>query len=144
MPHTSWVLVANGSRARLFERSASDHALLEIMAWIHPEARQHMGSSETDHRTSGTKGRTGLAQPQSTKAHVRAQFAEEISLWLKHALNPQGRLQLAVIASNPFLGELLSHGHGWLERHVCAHHPLDLTSLPLAELDERLHREFGL
>lgn len=144
MSNTLWVVVANGSRARLLERPAPSDALREIRVWDHPEMREHGAPTHTAHRTSGTHGRSGLAPPQSNKTHLREQFADEIGDWLRHALNTQGQRPLAVIASNPFLGALLSHGNGWLSRRVCAHHPLDLTGLPLAQLDERLRREFRL
>jgi protein required for attachment to host cells len=141
-PH--WIVVANGSQARLLQRDHPGTELREIMHWVHPQTRQHMGNPDSAHRTSGMRGRSGLAPPQNASAHAREQFAREISQWLKKAVDSQGIGQLTVFASNPFLGELMSHEHGLLERHVFARHPLDLTSLTLPELDLRLHQHYGL
>lgn len=144
MPKPLWILVANGSRARLLQRDQPGEALREIMDWVHPQTREHLGTPDSAHRTSGTRGRSGLAAPQSAKAHARAQFAQDINAWLKKAVAPQGVGRLAVFASSPFLGDLLSHGEGALERLLCASHPLDLTALSLQELELRLQQHYGL
>ena len=144
MPQPVWIVIANGSRARLLQRDRHGAPLLEVMDWVHPETRQHIGSSMGAHRTSGTRGRSGLALPQTVKDHERTQFAQEISQWLKKAVDTHDIGALTIFASNPFLGELMAHGNALLQQRVCASHPLDLTSLTLPELDQRLHAEYRL
>ena len=144
MPKPLWIVVANGSRARLLQRDHPGAALREIMDWTHPSTRQHTANPDSAHRTSGTRGRSGLAQRQSPQAHAREQFARDIGAWLKTSLGPQGVGAVAVFASNPFLGELLSHGHAALDPLLCASHALDLTGLSLPELDQRLREQHGL
>lgn len=144
MPPPVWIVVANGSRARLLQRDHPGAPLVEVMDWVHPQTRQHIGSSMGAHRTSGTRGRSGLALPQTVKDHERTQFAQEISQWLQKAVDTHGIGAVTVFASNPFLGELMAHANALLQHHVCASHPLDLTNLSLAELDQRLHAEHRL
>ena len=48
------------------------------------------------------------------------------------------------LAYNPFLGELLAHGQGSLHKHLIATHVVELTSLPLYELGERLQQDYRL
>lgn len=144
MPKPLWILVANGSRARLLQRDHPGAALREIMDWVHPQTREHLGTPDSAHRTSGMRGRSGLAAPESPKAHARAQFAHDIRVWLSQAVAAQGVGRLAVFASSPFLGDLRAPGEAALEKLLCASHPLDLTALSLHELELRLQQRYGL
>ena len=144
MPQPVWILVANGSRARLLQRDRLADPLFEVKDWVHPQTRQHAGTQEGEHRTSGIKERSGLAPRQTPKDHERAQFAREICEWLHKGVSTHHIGAVAVFASNPFLGELMSHGNGPLQQHLCASHALDLTQLTMPELDQRLQREYRL
>jgi len=144
MPKPLWILVANGSRARLLQRDHPGAALREIMDCVHPQTREHLGRPDSAHRTSGMRGRSGLAAPENPKAHARAQFAHDIRAWLSQAVAAQGVGRLAVFASSPFMGDLRTPGEGALEKLLCASHPLDLTGLALTDLDQRLHKQYGL
>ena len=139
-----WIVVANGSRARLLQRDRPGDPLFEVMDWVHPETRQHTDMQEGEHRTSGIQQRSGLATRQPPKDHERAQFAHEICQWLHKGISAHQIGALAVFASNPFLGELLSHGHAALDPLLCTSHALDLTGLSLPELDQRLREQHGL
>ena len=144
MPKPLWIVVANGSRARILQRDPPHEALREIKEWVHPQTRQHTPPGEGRHRTSGMRSRSGLAQRETAQDHARAQFAREISHWLDHQMPVSQVSSLALFASNPFLGELLAQGNGAMRRHVQVSHALDLTQLPVAELDARLQRDYGL
>lgn len=139
-----WIVVANGSRARLLQRDRPGDPLFEVMDWVHPETRQHTDMQEGEHRTSGIQGRSGLAKRQTVKGHERTQFAQEICRWLDKGVLSHHIGAVAVFASNPFLGELLAQGNGSLQKHLHASHALDLTSLSLPELDHRLQRDYRL
>ncbi len=144
MPKPLWIVVANGSSARLLQRDHPGAGLHAVMDWSHPQTSQHLGSPDSAHRTSGTPGRSGLARPQTARAHARSQFAQDISHWLQQAVVPQGVGALAVFASNPFLGELLAHAARPWQALLCGTHALDLTALTLPELDQRLQQQHGL
>ena len=144
MPQPVWIVVANGSRARLLQRDRLGDPLFEVMDWVHPQTRQHAGVQEGEHRTSGIRGRSGLTTRQTTKDHERAQFAQEICQWLDKGVSTHRIGAVAVFASNPFLGELMSQDRGPLQQHLCASHALDLTPLSLTELDHRLQRDYHL
>jgi hypothetical protein len=64
-----WVLLANGARARLFERDPDNDALREIAAFVHPAARAKAGALGHDRPGQVTKGRgeTQLAPATSRK-----------------------------------------------------------------------------
>lgn len=144
MPHPVWIVVANGSRARLLQRDRPGDALFEVMNWVHPQTRQHLSPAAGQHRNSGIRGRSGMARRQVTKDHERAQFAQDICHWLDSALGRQRIGAIAFFASNPFLGDLVAHGHGPLRQQLCGSHALDLTSLALPDLDQRMRSNYQL
>ena len=144
MPLPVWILVANGSRARLLQRTPPDHELVELRDWVHPATRQHHPDLQGGHRQSGIGGRTGLAERSPAQDRERMAFAREISQWLVHALQREPVGSVALLASNPFLGTLVAQGQGALHQRLCATHAVDLTSLPLPELSQRLRHDFRL
>lgn len=144
MPHRVWIVIANGSRARLLQRTAPGEPLTELQDWTHPATRLHPQDLGGPHSQSGIAGRTGLAQRSTPHEHEREAFAKEISEQLMEAVNAHKVGSIALLASNPFLGDLMSHAHGQLQKHLCATHDVDLTSLSLPELEQRLHDEFRL
>lgn len=144
MPHPLWIVVANGSRARVLQRLQHNQPLTELKDWVHPATRQHRQDMVGHHRQSGIQGRSGLAERQAFQDQERAAFAGEICQWLLDALNQRQVDRIALLSSNPFLGELVAHGQGALQRHLHATHPVDLTRLPLDELDTRLRQSYRL
>ncbi len=144
MSYPVWIVVANGSRARVLQRARPGEPLTEVKDWVSPSTRQQLQNFEGKHRHSGIRGRAGLAEPTEPKDHERDVFALDICRWLTQALNTQQVANIALIASNRFLGDLMNHAKGQLEKHVCAQHAVDLTSLSLQELEQRLHEDFRL
>ena len=41
MPTPVWIVVANGSRARVLQRNGQGEPLVELRDWVHPATRQH-------------------------------------------------------------------------------------------------------
>ena len=144
MPHGVWIVVANGTRARVVQRLRPGEPLTEVKDWVNPEARRHLQDFENTDRSSGIRGRAGLAEPTPLKLHERDSFARAICQWLLEAVNTQQVAHIALLASNPFLGELNGHAQGRLQQHVCATHAVDLTALSLPELQKRLQADYRL
>lgn len=144
MPLPVWIVVANGTRARLLQRKAHAEALTEVRDWVHPATREHQQDLGNGHRQSGIRGRSGLAERSPAHDRERSAFAREICQWLSHGLSIHQAGSVALLSSNPFLGDLVAQGQNGLHKHLCGTHAVDLTALPLHELDERLRREFRL
>lgn len=144
MPQALWIVVANGSRARVFQRLQHGGSLTEIRDWVHPATRQHHRDMPQNHRQSGIRGRSGLAERSPFQDRERNTFAGEICQWLEHALHTHEVEQIALFSSNPFLGELVAHGQGSLHKHLRATHAVDLTGLPPDQLEHRLRQTYGL
>ena len=102
----TWVLIANAERARCFERHATDHALTELIDFVHPHASLigKAGGSDLTGAAGKGHGRTGHAGTQfepRTEAHAkeRASFARQIRTasgilfdWVTTARLPSGAL----------------------------------------------------
>lgn len=142
MPPPVWIVVANGSRARVLQRNHPGEALTELRDWVHPATRQH--HQDTGNRQSGIRGRSGFAERSPIQDHERSAFAREICDFLVQAVHRGEVDRIALLSSNPFLGELMTHGQSTLHKHLCATHAVDLTSLPLSQLQLRLHEDYRL
>jgi hypothetical protein len=144
MAQKHWILVANASHARVFERTSFTEPLVEVTDWLHPESR--MPASETERSPLGHSeaGRAGLA-PRSDLKHLhRSEFAATLAKYFHDAVLNHRVNALALFVSNPFMGALLSHLDAAVQHTLVAQHVLDLTSLNVTELDKRLRREFRL
>lgn len=144
MAKKHWILVANASHARVFERTSFTEPLLELTDWQHPESR--MQASETERAPLGQSlaGRSGLAPRSDLKQQHRSEFAKTLAEYLHGAALNHRVNSLALVVSNPFMGELLAHLHAPVQKIIDAKHVLDLTSLNAKELDKRLRTEFRL
>lgn len=144
MPQKHWILVANASQARVFERTSFNQPLIELSDWRHPESR--MSARETERAPLGhsVSGRAGLAPRSDPKQRHRSEFAQTLAHYLQDAVLNNRVNSVALVASNPFMGELTAHLDGPVQKTICAQHALDLTSLNLTDLDARLRTEFRL
>lgn len=139
-----WTLIANASRARLLERKAGC-PLTVIKGFDHLQSRS-MASELGDDKAGREKADRSFGgaayQPRldpKDKEHLR--FARELADYLEEQSH-QGRFHsLAIFASSPFLGELKAQLGTATARLVSATHDLDLTSVGLVELDQRVARE---
>lgn len=138
------ILVANASQARLFERAGFKQPLRELADWVNPANR--MPARETERAPLGQSlaGRAGLAPRVDLKHLHRSAFAQDLAGHLREAVLNQRIPSLALIVSNPFLGELLKHLDASLHKILVQQHALDWTSLSLSELDQRLRTDFRL
>jgi protein required for attachment to host cells len=144
MSHPLWIVVANGSCARAFERSGAQEKLVELQNWVHPQTRMHASELSLDHPGPGHSGRGGLTPRIEQRHKARNQFAHELSQWLQAKVAHQNQGKLAVFSSNPFLGELMAELPATVHKCVCASHPTDLTALPFQALEERLRKDYRL
>ena len=140
-----WVVVANSSMAReLASNPAKPERWTEKECLTHPQSRQR--GSGAGHGPAGhaIAGHSGLAPRSDPREHERHEFAQQVVHTAKAAVNAGQIGSLVVLASNPFLGQLLGPLDDATQQRVSASRPVDLTGLPLHELAQRLHAEFGL
>ncbi len=138
-----WVLVADGSRARLFQAEGARGGLKELDTWVHPESRLKEQELITDapgqDRDRGGAGRHGFNEHQSAHDHEIESFAREIAHNLAVALNEDRFGRLLVCAPPRFLGLLREQLPAGVKQRI--HHEIgkDLTGIrDLRDLRKRL------
>jgi protein required for attachment to host cells len=109
----TWILIANGERARCFERHAKDHSLTELADFVHTRATLSGTASGGDLTGAAGKGhgRTGHAGTQfephtQAQAKARGSFAHELADHLNDAVMAKRCSAWLLVAPSPMLGEL--------------------------------------
>jgi len=140
VPPLEAVLVANASRARLFERDADNGAMRETASFVHPRSRLKGQALVHDRPGHAHKGVASTAFPPHTDPHQKehAEFARELAQRLQVLALARRYARLAVFASNPFLGELKAQLDAASRQQLQASVPLDLTAFDGAELEHRV------
>ncbi len=140
-----WALLANASRARLFEVDREAGRLIELEDFVHAGGRAHpadLGEERGGHtqRSTGDGGSGGASfGPRTDARHKeREHFARELAVYLEAALAQHRFQTLMLLASNPFLGELRAHLAPATARAVQVCEPLDIGSLAAPELARRV------
>jgi len=142
---TTWIVLANAARARIFEREVQSGRMVELLDLVHPQSREktvELTSDREGHaqKAHGDPGHAGTAfQPHTTpQQKEHAAFAVEISRHLEVAAT-QGRCgDVALIASDPFLGELKAHLGDATRRVLSATVPRDFTTFTGPDLAHRV------
>lgn len=141
---TTWIVLANSSRARIMEREAGGR-LEEVADLVHAQSREKASELTSDReghaqKAHGDPGHAGTEfQPHTDpRQKEHAIFAAEVARYLADAVT-QGRCAgLVLIASDPFLGTLKEHlGHA-VTRVLGAAIPRDLSTFSGAELTRRV------
>ena len=137
---TTWVLVADNSRARIFsaEKAASD--LVEIQDLTHPEARLHEGDLVTDKggRDKGPDGGHGVSHEQAHKTDGADKFASTVCSELD-ASRASGRFKkLYIVAAPTFLGLLRKHQSNALKQLIAGEVDKNLSTQDPASIRKHL------
>ena len=107
---STWIVVADSARARIFTLSGIGGTLLEVADLAHPESRLHDRelSSDVPGRAfdSQGQGRHGMEQATDPKEREAKAFATEIARHIDRG-QQQGSFDSLVLAAPPkFLGRL--------------------------------------
>jgi protein required for attachment to host cells len=135
-----WVLVANGTRARCFERDSENNALRELADFVHPEGRLKRQAIEDDRPGHAFKGAASTQFEPHTDPHAKelARFADELVAQIDEAEKSHRFKRLALIASNPLLGELRSRLGAAARQRLDTSVALDLTAYADDQLERRV------
>ena len=135
---STWVVVTDSRRARVFESSAADPALKEIKDLLNPLSHQQV----PDERGQGAAGRSGtqhgLESRTQPKQHDAQQFVHEISSFLhkEHAANHFKDLLL--VAAPEWVGHLQQALHDSVKAVMQKPVQKDLVHCTPAELLEQI------
>jgi len=138
---STWVLVADNSRARFFEAEKAASPLSEMHDLTYPEARLHEGDLVTDRngrdRNPG-KGAHGVGSDGSAKQEGADRFALMVCNELESARNSGSFRKLYVVAAPAFLGMLRKHQSSALKQLVVGEVDKNLSTKDPATIRKHL------
>lgn len=142
----SWILAANGTRARLFARDGCDPPV-EIACFTNPDGHAPGRGMHADRlpraRESASSARHAIGPPPNDRDKSQQTFARLLCDTLDEGRQARYFDELVLLAPPRFLGLLHARlGKGLKQRLTCemGH---DLTALGPAQLGERLAAHLG-
>ncbi len=127
---TTWIVVADSSRARIFETPNRGHQINEIMDMVNLPGREAMQDIETDHhgrfRTAGAAGAPNgshsIGRAEHPAEHEIELFAKRLGAYVDKARKQVRYDQLCLVAPPRFLGllrgNLAKESHKLLRREI--------------------------
>ena len=116
------VVVAESSRARIFEMKNPTQPLTEIKDMVHPESRAHAQDLTTDlpgrSFDSRGHGRHALVDPLDVKEQQSLKFAEQLADYINSECRNNNLERLYLVASPHFLGQLRKKLDDSAKRHI--------------------------
>lgn len=141
---STWILVADASRARVFASEHSNQPLVEMSDILNPDGRLHESEMTTDTDTRGRApngaGSHGLGDAPPVKEELMHRFAQQLCAQLEHA-SQQGKFgRLYMVAPPHFLGILRKHRSQELDRSVVGDIAKDICTGTATEIRDHLPR----
>lgn len=141
----TWVVVADGTRARLFNRHRN-RQLEEFDVLLSPEHRLHEGDlvSDRDGRASDSNGFAGhaMGNKNATKNHEMTLFARRLASRLEQGRTAGELERLVLVAPPRFLGQLRSQLSDHSAGLVALTIDKELTTLSAERLQDHLPEFF--
>ncbi|MEY3807158.1 MAG: hypothetical protein RI893_134 [Pseudomonadota bacterium] len=137
----TWILVADGARARIFTTDTPSSPLEEIEDFSHTEGRLHDRDITSDlpgRIKSASAGGHALEQATDPKQHETDNFAHLIAHYLEDAYNVNRFEQLLLVAAPSFLGLLRKHLSEPIKQRVCLELDKDLTMMNATSIRQHL------
>jgi protein required for attachment to host cells len=141
---TTWVVVADSSRGKIYAQDKSDGRLEELFDLVHAGARLHEAELTSDRagRHTGAFGQGSHVFDARTeaKAHEAETFAREIAARLDKGRTGGQFLHLVLMAPPEFLGTLREQLGDPLRRLVVTEIAKDLVRCTADEVRARLQQ----
>ncbi|MEQ8857648.1 MAG: host attachment protein [Pseudomonadales bacterium] len=141
----TWVVVADGTRARLFNRH-KNRRLEEFDVLLSPEHRLHEGDLVSDRegsaKDSAGAGRHGMGNKNTTKDHEMMVFAKRLAGRLDEGRTSGDLERLVLVAPPRFLGQLRAQMSGPSADLVALTIDKELTMLSADKLEGHLPEFF--
>ncbi len=139
---TTWVLVADSSRARIFSTTSQIAPLHEVETLAHPEGRLHEQALTTDlpgsDRDSAGEGRHAMGTEVSPKQQESIYFARRIADHLDGAYSKQKYKHLIIVAAPGLLGILRKQLAANIVKHIVLELDKNLAQLNASEIRKHL------
>lgn len=138
---STWILVADSTRARIFTAETPSSLLEEIEDLAHMESRLHDRDITSD-LPGKIKSEFGAGhafeQPTDPKKHETDNFAHRIAQDLEKAHNAKKFEQLLIVAEPSFLGLLRNCLPEQIKKQICFELDKNITMLSAADIRKHL------
>ena len=134
--NNTWILVADSSRARIFEMHA-DTTINEIQDFTNSRGRFQNRELNTDSegRFFGQYAQGNTSEPDvSPEKHEATLFAESVNKFLTDNCSPQRYSKLVVVAESRFLGLLRDKMDDQVRKLVTEELPKDLSKASVEDI----------
>ena len=140
--NSTWIIVADGSRCRIFSGFKSPDGLQELQTLTHPETRLHEQELTSDlpgraYDSSG-QGRHTMGNTVQPKKHETEAFARQINDFLDKERTHHKFGRLVVIAAPSMLGQLRTNFNPEVTKCVSAEIDKDLTQHSVEDIQQHL------
>ena len=140
--NSTWLVVADNSRARIFCMESRTSPIEEIKSIVHTEARLHEQNMTSDlpGRGNGSAGAGGHAYQDevSPKEQENINFSREVANELDSARKENKYKQFVLVAAPEFLGNLRNQLNAQTQKLVCFELAKNLSHLNAAEIRKHL------
>ena len=140
--NSTWLVVADNSRSRIFCMESRTSHIEEIKSIVHTEARLHEQNMTSDlpGRGNGSAGAGGHAYQDvvSPKEQENINFSREVANELDSARKENKYKQFVLVAAPEFLGNLRNQLNAQTQKLVCFELAKNLSHLNAAEIRKHL------
>jgi protein required for attachment to host cells len=138
----TWVVLADGARARILANEGPGTGLVEVEEWVSAEARKPTRDLGTERpgrgHESATQGRHAITPRADWHDAAEAEFARDLAHYLKTHVDTGAFDQLVLAAPPRALGVLRQVIDPATAGLVKSEINKDLTKIPLADLGSHL------
>ena len=140
--NSTWLIVADNSRARIFAMESRSGPIEEIESIVHTEARLHEQKMTSDlpgrSNGKGGAGQHAYQDQVSPKDQENINFAREVANELDAARKSNKFKQFALVAAPSFLGNLRQQMNPQTQKLVCFELAKNLSHLEAADIRSHL------
>ncbi len=139
---TTWIIVADSSRARVFEQG--EKHLREIEDMVNPGGHANNlrkdGDGKLHDKNERIQGHV-VAPPTAPVDHENDVFARSIGQYLDQARNARRYARLRVIAAPKFLGLMRSNLHKEVQKLIAQELPKDISMFSVHQIEAYLDEQ---
>lgn len=140
---TQWVIVADRSRARIFEADRNFDQLREIEDLLNPEGRRDDADLRHDAKGrfygKGEQHQAHTAEPRvSQQEHDEEKFSRDVMQLLTEGCDAKRYDSLVMVAPPEFLGLLRKQLPERVGQHVTSQLNSDISNFPLRQIGDYL------
>jgi len=144
----TWILIADGARARLFVNEGPGSGLMpaidEDLIWDNRPSREIASDRSGQTFDSGGQGRHGMEPPTDPHRHEQRAFTQKVARLLEDNRKQDSFDRLIIVAPPKALGDLREALSVGVSERVTGELSKDLTKVPVHSLSGHLSDLIGL